>query len=71
MPFQVEKSRADFESKVEQLEETITRSGRLIDDQLNCVRKSGFRWILLCLLQPFYVLFGKDVFSHVRVNRVA
>lgn len=49
-------------------------SGKIINDQLEIMDKSGFRriyWCFLKLVSPFYRLFGSDAFSHVRVHRVA
>ena len=43
----------------------------VIDEKFNIIKKNSLQWIWLCLLAPFYRFFGKDVYSHVRIHRVA
>jgi hypothetical protein len=47
------------------------QNGDLIDTDLKPVKRWGFKWCLLCLATPFYTLFGKDAFSHLRAKNVA
>lgn len=43
----------------------------LVSDEFEIYKKWGLTWILLSIAQPFYRLFGKDAFSHFRVDNVA
>lgn len=42
----------------------------VLRDDFEVENKNGWRFRLLCLLRPFYSLFGKDVYSHYRINNV-
>jgi hypothetical protein len=70
MTFFPETNKENFQSKLAVLENALSQR-KLISDRLEVVTKGGFRWTMLCLLRPFFSLFGKDLFSHVRVNNVA
>lgn len=43
----------------------------IITDEFKIIKKWGIKWILLSLVQPFYLIIGKDAFSHVRANNIA
>lgn len=63
--------RPEFIQKLDALEAALKQdSSSLISCDLKIVHRSGFSWVLLSLLKPFYALFGKDPYSHVRTNRV-
>jgi hypothetical protein len=47
------------------------KNKELVDEHFNVVNKFSFTWIMLALASPFYTLFGRDAFSHVRVDAVA
>lgn len=68
-----ENSQLNFDKKIDSIALALSESKRhpLVDNHLDVIFKYGFKWFLLCLLRPFYALFKKDVFSHVRVNNVA
>jgi len=70
MVFYSEINKVNFLNKLTVLETALTQR-QLINDRLEVVTKSGFRWTILCLLSPFFSFFCKDAFSHVRVNNVA
>jgi serine/threonine protein kinase len=70
MSLKVEASAAAFQTKLKSLEDAV-KSHKLINTNLEIVEKKGFRWKLLCLLRPFCILFGYDVYTHVRINKVA
>lgn len=69
MSLKVETSSYTFQTKLKSLEEAV-KNRKLINDKLEVVEK-GFRWRVLCLLSPFFTLFGWDVYSHVRINNVS
>ena len=71
MSIRLEENQRDFEAKLEMLAQAASSSSTLIDENLNTVSKWTFSWCILSLLRPFYTFFGKDVYSHVRVDRVA
>lgn len=70
MILQKELNKEDFLNKLATLKNALINH-QLINENLEIENKWGFRWIILCLLHPFFALFGKDAFSHVRVNKVA
>lgn len=59
-----------FFQRLHSLENTLKSRNTLIDDSLCAVKKSGFKWTLLCLLRPFFALFCCDTYLHYRVDRV-
>ncbi len=62
----------DFEAKIQVLKGALAQdSGVVIDTDLQLVERSGFWWCVLSLARPFFALFGIDVYSHVRIDRVA
>lgn len=70
MIFYAESGKDDFLNKLASLETALAQR-RLINDRLEVVTRSAFRWTLLRLLSPFFFLFFRDAFSHLRVNNVA
>lgn len=70
MKFYTENNKESFLNRLAILENAIANR-HLVNKRLEVVAKWGFRWVILCLLKPFYLLFNQDVFSHVRVNQVA
>jgi hypothetical protein len=65
------KSVTEFQNKLNELSQDVTRKNKVIDSNLNIVTKYGFYWILLSLMRPFYAAFCKDAYSHFRANAVA
>lgn len=64
--------RPEFIQKLHTLERAIMNDrSTLITCDLKPVSRYSFSWVLLSLCKPFYALFGKDPFSHVRIDRVA
>lgn len=60
-----------FINMVANLQKVSSLHHLVMNDQLQVVDKRGCKWMLLCLLKPFCCLFGKDIYSHYRVNNVA
>lgn len=73
MSVQLEQSYIDFFSNLQKIKTSLTQtqSQLLVDSSLQVVNKLGISWRMLCLARPFYALFGKDVYSHVRADLVA
>lgn len=74
MEIKTERTYNDFSTNVTFMQSAVSEAisnKDLVDDQFNTVKKYSFKWILLTLVRPFYALFGKDSYSHVRVNSVA
>lgn len=63
----------DFESKLNEFKMAVNDPSHkyVIDKDLEVIDKSGWKWKVLCLMQPFYRLFGIDIYSHVRLDQVA
>lgn len=63
-----------IQQKIDSLSAAFVR-GDIIDADLNVTSKTSWKWriikVLNCLLQPFFVCFGKDAFQHYRSNNVA
>ncbi|MBS0634957.1 MAG: hypothetical protein JSR37_05810 [Verrucomicrobia bacterium] len=73
MSLRLERAYPDFIANLEKLKNALydTETKQLVDCSLQLVKKSGLRWRVLCLMSPFYSLFSKDVFSHLRADVVA
>lgn len=70
MTFRAESSKDIFTNKLEKLEAAFAaKSGSLVDENLQVIQRGRFWWVL-SLLRPFYAIFGRDPYSHVRIERV-
>ncbi len=62
----------NFIERINSFEKALSyQNHSIIDENLNIVHKYGFKWRVLCLLRPFYALFHRDVYSHVRADNVS
>lgn len=71
MKIKTEYSENEYQNNLKFLTDSIKLKGTLVDTEFNVVKKSGIKWLFLRLCQPFYAAFGKDVFSHVRIQNVS
>lgn len=70
-PFQRETNLKAFEQRLSEIESALTSKETLIDADLKPVSKFGFWWYALSVARPFFAFFGRDVYSHVRIEKVA
>lgn len=64
----------NFYDSISQMKSVVTsalENRELVDDEFNTVKKFSFTWVILTITRPFYALFGRDSFRHVRVDAVA
>ena len=73
MSFRIESSFDDYIATLQKIKHSLSQpdSKQVVNSKLQVVQKSGVTWRLLCLASPFFTLFNKDAYSHVRANVVA
>lgn len=69
MVVRIEPSFRVLNEKLQSLEHAI-KNKQLITDSLTVMSKYSIRYALLKICAPFYYLFNKDPFAHVRIDRV-
>ena len=69
MTTSIEPSFQSLNKKLHSLEQAI-KNKELITDSLTVMSKGSIRYVILKLCAPFYYLFNKDPFEHVRIDRV-
>ena len=60
----------DFNRRLENIEHIANSKDLLLNQDLEATEKWGLRWIVQVIIDPFCSLFGCDVFSHIRINKV-
>lgn len=65
-----ELNQESFERRLLEIERYFNNKDFVIDENLNFIDKNNFSWKILSLFCPFYALFGLDIYSHVRIDKV-